>query len=82
VRRDIRFEGKISDYEVNFYSLRSELNRFYLLLSHRSESAGFTCETNKNGSEYSSLRSKFYLFHFKKANILKENDVNIFKNNR
>jgi hypothetical protein len=31
----------------------------YSLVSHRSESADFTCETNKNGSEYSFLSVYF-----------------------
>jgi hypothetical protein len=59
VLRDIRFEANISEYEAKFYSLGSEYNSFYSLVSHRSESADFTCETNKNGSEYFFLREYF-----------------------
>ncbi len=59
---NIRFEATTSEYKGNIISLPSELNRFCSLLSHRSESADFTCETNKNGSEYFFLTEYFLYF--------------------
>ncbi len=51
----------------------------YSLVSHRSESADFTCETNKNGTEYSFLSQYFIYFASKQIfcdklkQILKKN---------
>ncbi len=66
VRQDIRFEANISKYEANFYSLLSEFNMFYSLVSHQSESADFTCRTNKTGTEYSLLSEYFVYFASKR----------------
>ncbi len=47
---NILFEANISEYGKNFIRFEAK-NKFFLLVSHRSESADFTSETNNNGSE-------------------------------
>ncbi len=57
----VRFEANISEYEANIYSLRSQQNRFYSIVSKRRESTDFTCEFEVIRSEYlrANIRLKF-----------------------